>query len=192
MNSSTSCRFSCRTPRATRPAWMLRRTVSHGKRFGSWKTSPRSALGAVIGSEPIKSSPESGRSRPAIRRRRVDFPQPLGPTSETNSPAASDRETASRASRRASGSSGRGKALADLADPQRRAFRGGNGYHLITPFCQTRTRSRTLKSTVMIVEKNAAMTISAAKTLPYSAQPWAHSHTSRGRISRPPFPRRRG
>ena len=27
---------------------MLRRTVSHGKRFGSWKTRPRSALGPVI------------------------------------------------------------------------------------------------------------------------------------------------
>ena len=30
------------------PAWMLRRTVSQGKRFGSWNTSPRSALGPVI------------------------------------------------------------------------------------------------------------------------------------------------
>src|SRR3954470_22691572 len=43
----------------------------------------------------------------------------------------------------------------------------------MTPFCQTRTRSRTLKSTVMMVEKNAAMMTSAAKTFPYSAQPWA-------------------
>src|SRR5437763_9185385 len=43
----------------------------------------------------------------------------------------------------------------------------------MTPFCQTRTRSRTLNSKVMIVEKNAAMIISAANTFPYSAQPWA-------------------
>ena len=39
---------------------------------------------------------------------------------------------------------------------------GGRGYHLIVPFCQTSTRSRTRKSTVMIVEKNAAMMIKAA------------------------------
>ena len=35
-------------------------------------------------------------------------------------------------------------------------------YHLITPFCQTRTRSRTLKSSVMMVEKNTAMITNAA------------------------------
>src|SRR4051812_15458706 len=45
----------------------------------------------------------------------------------------------------------------------------------MTPFCQTRTRSRNLKSAVMIVEKNAAMITSAAKTFPYSAQPWAQA-----------------
>src|SRR5204863_6019772 len=61
-----------------------------------------------------------------------------------------------------------------LADPKRGRFRGGgNGYHLIIPFCQTRTRSRTLKSTVMMVEKKAAIMMSAAKTFPYSAQPCA-------------------
>src|SRR5207249_12315211 len=66
-----------------------------------------------------------------------------------------------------------GKTFADLADSKRGRFRGGNGYHLIIPFCQTRTRSRTLKSTVMMVEKKAAMMMSAAKTFPYSAQPCA-------------------
>src|SRR4051812_19355802 len=43
----------------------------------------------------------------------------------------------------------------------------------MTPFCQTSTRSRSLKRAVMIVEKNAAMITSAAKTLLYSAQPCA-------------------
>ena len=38
----------------------------------------------------------------------------------------------------------------------------GGGYHRIIPFCHTRTRSRSLKSKVMIVEKNAAMMTSAA------------------------------
>src|ERR1043166_3630013 len=70
----------------------------------------------------------------------------------------------------------RRKIFCDLAHAQRRAFRRNSlqrAYHLIMPFCQTRTRSRTLNSTVMIVEKNAAMMINAAKTFPYSAQPCA-------------------
>ena len=55
----------------------------------------------------------------------------------------------------------RGEMLGDVPHPQRRGFASDrirdDGYHLMTPFCQTSTRSRTLKSTVMIVEKNAAM-----------------------------------
>src|SRR5690348_11513799 len=38
-------------------------------------------------------------------------------------------------------------------------------YHLIVPFCQTSTRSRALKRTVIMVEKKAAMMTRAAKTL---------------------------
>src|SRR5882724_2641997 len=49
-------------------------------------------------SAPTQSPPELGASRPATRRRSVDLPQPLGPTMETSSPAATERETASRAS----------------------------------------------------------------------------------------------
>src|SRR5213075_688952 len=60
-----------------------------------------------------------------------------------------------------------------IANNERGRFCFDDGYHLITPFCQTKTRSRILKSRVMIVEKNAAMMIRAAKTFPYSAQPWA-------------------
>src|SRR5688572_789279 len=71
---------------------MFLRTVSQGKRLGSWKTRPRWALGAAMRSAPAQSSPEVGRSRPARRRRRVDLPQPLGPTRATISPAATDRE----------------------------------------------------------------------------------------------------
>ena len=61
------------------------------------KTRPRSALGLEIKSEPMFSSPESGASSPAIRRNNVDFPQPLGPTSEMSSPASTESETLSRA-----------------------------------------------------------------------------------------------
>src|ERR1043166_1360005 len=41
-------------------------------------------------------------------------------------------------------------------------IRFGHDYHLMIPFCQTSTRSRTLNKTVMMVEKNAAMMTSAA------------------------------
>src|SRR6185436_11168682 len=63
----------------------------------------------------------------------------------------------------------RGKIFSHVHDAKRRAF-GRNdcrnlGYHLITPFCQTSTRSRTVN--------NAVMMIKAAKTFPYSAQPCA-------------------
>ena len=129
----------------------------------------QAALGVGTGDRlrlPTQSSPESGESRPAMRRRSVDLPQPLGPTMETNSPAATDSETLSSAS-----ASGRARHSAWkifvhvvrharrslLLQPCRRI-----GYHLIIPFCQTSTRSRTLNSTVMIVEKNAAMMTSAA------------------------------
>ncbi len=57
---------------------------------------------------------------------------------------------------------GRGKAFAEPADAKRRGFGRANGYHLITPFCQTSTRSRTLNKGVMIVEKKAAIMMSAA------------------------------
>ena len=54
----------------------------------------------------------------------------------------------------------RGKILADVQKPERRAFI--YAYHLIIPFCQTSTRSRSLKRSVMMVEKKAAMMNRAA------------------------------
>src|SRR5207237_2346444 len=68
---------------------------------------------------------------------------------------------------------GRRKTFSDVAKYERGSFNFSWRYHLITPFCQTRARSRILNSKVMIVEKNAAMIMSAAKTFPYSAQPCA-------------------
>src|SRR5581483_1360710 len=68
---------------------------------------------------------------------------------------------------------GRGETFGDPAQRERRGFGLSERYHLITPFCQTSTRSRTLKSNVIMLEKNAAMMMSAAKTFPYSAQPCA-------------------
>src|ERR1700676_777688 len=93
---------------------MLRRTVSHGNKLGSWKTKPRSAFAQVIASAPTRSAPELGKSRPATRRRRVDFPQALGPTMETNSPGATEKETASRANMPVVARSLAGKTLVTL------------------------------------------------------------------------------
>ena len=110
------------------------------------------ALGARAGDRlrcRPSSSPESGESRPAMRRSSVDLPQPLGPTRETSSPAATESETLSSACVRTSASSGVGKVLltsTTRSDEPSRDGAGGRGYHLITPFCQTSTRSRTLKS----------------------------------------------
>src|SRR5688500_3458190 len=65
--------------------------------------------------------------------------------------------------------------LADIHRAKSRAFGDCvRSYHLMTPFCHARTRSRTLKRTVMMVEKSADMIARAANTLLYSAQPCAH------------------
>src|SRR5262245_47906577 len=90
---------------------MFFRTVSHGKRFGSWKTNPRSALGSKILSAPTNKSPAFGESSPVIKRSKVDLPHPLGPTSETNSPAATAKDTSRNASTFASEPPDDGKLL---------------------------------------------------------------------------------
>ena len=54
------------------------------------------------------------------------------------------------------------KTLAHFMNAQRGRFRCSDGYHLIIPFCHANTRSRTLKRTVMMVEKKAAIMTRAA------------------------------
>ena len=51
-----------------------------------------------------------------MRRSSVDLPQPLGPTSETSSPGATESETSIERVRAAGGSSGVGKVLAHFHD----------------------------------------------------------------------------
>src|SRR4051794_16329582 len=56
--------------------------------------SPRSAAGTLVTSCPsMETTPLVGRSSPAIRRSRVDLPQPEGPTNTTNSPSWMSRLT---------------------------------------------------------------------------------------------------
>src|SRR5690349_15085073 len=73
-------------------------TVRHGSRLSFWKTKPRSPPGLVTGLPSIVTRPAVAGSRPAMMRRKVVLPQPLGPTSEMNSPGATERSIARSAS----------------------------------------------------------------------------------------------
>ena len=66
-------------------------TVSHGNSAYSWNTTPRSGPGRVTGSPPTLIRPPVGASKPATMNRSVDLPQPLGPSTETNSPSATEK-----------------------------------------------------------------------------------------------------
>lgn len=79
---------------------MLSRTVRHGSSAGSWNAMPILLLARMaLGCNPFtRTSPVVGVSRSAIMRRRVDFPQPDGPISDTNAPFSTVRSTPSRAS----------------------------------------------------------------------------------------------
>ena len=66
--------------------------------MGAWKTMPISGIGWVTVRPATVIVPRVAGRSPATMRSRVDFPQPLGPTSETNSPAPIDAEMPARAS----------------------------------------------------------------------------------------------
>src|SRR5258707_10947278 len=67
-------------------------TVSQGKRASVlWKMTPRLTLGPRTGWPPTDTVPDVAGRKPATRLSSVDFPQPLGPSRHTNSPAATSR-----------------------------------------------------------------------------------------------------
>ena len=76
---------------------MFRSTVSHGNSTNSWNTTPRSGPGPVMALPLIVSSPPLGFSKPAIKYRKVDLPQPLGPMIATNSRSWMESVTSSMA-----------------------------------------------------------------------------------------------
>src|SRR5690606_9340958 len=61
--------------------------VFQGSVDSSWKTKPTDRSGAVTLRSPITISPRVGICMPATSDKRVDLPQPLGPTMETKLPA---------------------------------------------------------------------------------------------------------
>ncbi len=65
--------------------------VRHGRRRGSWKTSPTRGSGPSTGRPSTSTLPSAAGSSPAMTRSRVLLPQPLGPTRATT-----DRRSISR------------------------------------------------------------------------------------------------
>ena len=73
-------------------------TVRHGSNVGLWKTMPTSRLGPSIGESLSQASPAVRGVRPPSTLSKVLLPQPLGPTTVRNSPAATDRSIEASAS----------------------------------------------------------------------------------------------
>ena len=73
-------------PRIFSPNSTFSRTVFQGKSEYCWNTMPRSALGPFTSSPSTVTVPAVGFRKPATAFNSVDFPQPDGPTIETNSP----------------------------------------------------------------------------------------------------------
>jgi hypothetical protein len=66
----------------------LSRMLRHGSSTGDWNTTPMSRLGPLWRRPPSSTVPRLARSSPARMRSSVLLPQPLGPTTVTNSPRA--------------------------------------------------------------------------------------------------------
>src|SRR6266568_1232757 len=83
---------------SSRPKATFASTVIQGKSAYSWKTIPRSGPGPATGLPFASSVPAVGGANPAMALRRVDFPQPDGPSKQTSSPGATLRSIPSSAS----------------------------------------------------------------------------------------------
>ena len=73
-------------PAISGPIIALANTVRHGSRLSLWNTKPRSLPGSRTARPSSRTSPALAASSPATMRSNVVLPQPLGPTSEMNSP----------------------------------------------------------------------------------------------------------
>src|SRR5712671_399551 len=93
--ASTRASASSRgTPRVSRPKRTFVSTLIQGNSPLSWNTM---AFSTAQPAASILMAPEVCLSRPARIRNSVDFPQPLGPTMQRNSPGATRRSTWSMA-----------------------------------------------------------------------------------------------
>src|SRR5690349_2379414 len=71
------------------------RTVSHGNTDPCWEIRIPLESGFERATPSMSTAPESGRTNPAIMFISVDFPQPEGPTTATNSPSPTVKLTSS-------------------------------------------------------------------------------------------------
>src|SRR5580692_4643484 len=78
-------------PATSRPMMALANTVRHGNKLSFWNTKPRSRPGSFTARPSSNTSPAVACSSPATMRRKVVLPQPLGPTTEMNSPRSTSR-----------------------------------------------------------------------------------------------------
>ena len=72
-------------PWSLRPNLTFSSTVSQGNSAYCWKTMPRSGPGPSTGLPSTVTLPLVGSSSPPMMLSSVDFPQPEGPTTQTNS-----------------------------------------------------------------------------------------------------------
>ena len=72
--------------RALSPKAIFSRIVSQGNKFACWNAKPLSLPGFVTEVPSTNTLPPVGFSRPAMQRKRVDFPQPEGPIRLTKLP----------------------------------------------------------------------------------------------------------
>ena len=94
------------TPSRTRGSSTFWPTVRCGRMWKDWKTKPtlraaqlacaRRRRGAIRSVPPMRTVPLSGVSRPAIRLRSVDLPEPDSPMTATNSPAGTENDSSCR------------------------------------------------------------------------------------------------
>ena len=87
------------TRRSRRPKPTFSATVMCGHSAKLWKTipTPRACAGRLVTSSSSKRiAPALGSTNPAIERSSVVLPQPLGPSSISNSPLATETLTRSR------------------------------------------------------------------------------------------------
>jgi len=86
------------SPRRSSGNSTLANAVFHGSSVGSWNTMPTlPGIGPQTRSPSMRASPLLAAVRPARIASSVDLPQPLGPTSVTNRPLSTVKDTSSSA-----------------------------------------------------------------------------------------------
>ena len=98
IRATHSRRCAGSSPRSSNGSSTFSATRRHGMRLASWKTKNIRSRAFSGATSSTVIDPSLAEVSPAIRRRRVDFPQPLGPMKLTNSPRFTSRSMPSSTS----------------------------------------------------------------------------------------------